>query len=192
MSTEPKERGRYGVLDASAYVPQRNTSGYEVTQAIFSALDQIKAALFSAQARLHTTETVNVAVWFGGSLGWTWLSGVPFPSPVSAIEWRTGCSRCGSIVHASCPQAVGSFNPDPPFPKETQSAVPYAPRGGQQSFAPEREYVSPEEKAELDAIAREYPDGVKLARPGVSSSIEACRAVRDQLRKAKETGHAAS
>lgn len=187
---EKPRTGRYGIYDASCAYPHAYSGGMTLAAVLFSALESIKMTLFSERARLHATGKADVAVWFGPNGGWTWLSNVPYPNVVPAIQWRSGCPRCGSLEHAACYVKLGTFNPDPPErPEQVVTPAPNAPALGI-PFSPAREYVSPEEQAEFDRIGREYPYLVAAARQSTATLTQAYRIVVRDLR-AKEANDAA-
>jgi hypothetical protein len=181
--------GKYGIYDASATVPRAYPGGMGVAKALFSSLDRIKAVLFSERSRLGAAGKADVAVWFGPGRGWTWVENAPYPGALTFVEWRDGCSRCGSLEHTRCKAKLGTFSPEPPVkvvPAATHSQSKIA---GGVPFARTREYVSPEEQAEFNRVGREYPHLVAAARQSTGTLVAAYRMVVRNL-KAMEVRNA--
>ena len=168
--------GKYGVLDASATYPRNFSGGMATVSALFAALESIEASLKSEHARLSSIGKADVAVWLGPNGRWAWIEDVPYPGISRAIEWRDGCSRCGSLDHAVCVAKVGSFTPEPPRAPQLESAPsPQTQPAGGLPFAPVREYVSPEEQEAFDRIGREFPHLVAVARQSTATLTQAYR-----------------
>jgi hypothetical protein len=182
---------RYGVLDASAAYPRVFSGGMSNVSTLFAALATIERELRSEHARLSSTGKADLAVWFGRDGGWSWICGVPYPGISPLIEWRDGCSRCGSLEHVACAAKLGAFNPDPPTrPEQAVMPTPNAPALGV-PFSPAREHVAVEEQAEFDRIGREHPHLVAAARQSTATLTQAYRlAIRNlaEMEAANATG----
>jgi hypothetical protein len=193
--TTPIKCGRYAVVDLSGYIPQKSCSGYELAYAEFTAIEQAKAVAYSRDAFALSDGSISIGLWLGSSRGWTWLKDCPWPSKIVRLELRDGCANCGSLGHGACNNPIADHKPEPPCSPQSITPPAYAPVGTQPPHSRVREWVDPHEQMELDEICRTHPDLVRMARGGTSSSVEAARAVRNQLRAAKkeqEANHAAS
>ncbi len=159
-------------------MPRSYGGAREVVGAMFTTVQRLRQTLYAVQSLEHA----DLALWFGRNHGWSWLEQVPVPAMgLPGVEWREGCSHCGSLDHATCDKPQAKFVPEPPSVPVPSAASTNATHGPHpHSYAPLR-YIDPDEMRELDEIARQYPEWVALARSGCASPIDACRAVRDQL-----------